>query len=151
MSKALMFDMDGTIADLYGVDSWLDKLHKEDATPYTDAKPIVDPQELTDVLNKAKEQGYTVGVVSWLAKGSSKDYAKATRNAKREWLAKYYPNVFDEVHLVKYGATKRQAIRKHQHAVLVDDNAKVRKGFTGKTIDASNSKVMMDELRKLVA
>lgn len=151
MSKALMFDMDGTIADLYGVDGWLDKLTNEDATPYTDAKPIVDPQELTDVLSKAKEQGYTVGVVSWLAKGSSKDYAKATRNAKREWLAKYYPNVFDEVHLVKYGATKRQAIRKHQHAVLVDDNAKVRKGFTGRTIDASNSKAMMDELRALVA
>ena len=151
MSKALMFDMDGTIADLYGVDGWLDKLTNEDTTPYTDAKPIVDPQELTDVLSKAKKQGYTVGVVSWLAKGSSKDYAKATRNAKREWLAKYYPNVFDEVHLVKYGATKRQAIRKHQHVVLVDDNAKVRKGFTGKTIDASNSKAMMDELRALVA
>lgn len=151
MSKALMFDMDGTIADLYGVDGWLDKLTNEDTTPYTDAKPIVDPQELTDVLSKAKEQGYTVGVVSWLAKDSSKDYAKATRNAKREWLAKYYPNVFDEVHLVKYGATKRQAIRKHQHAVLVDDNAKVRRGFTGKTIDASNSKAMMDELRALVA
>lgn len=151
MSKALMFDMDGTIADLYGVDNWLNKLTNEDATPYTDAKPIVDPQELTDVLNKAKEQGYTVGVVSWLSKNSSKSYAKATRKAKREWLAKYYPNVFDEVHLVKYGATKRQAIRKHQNAILVDDNAKVRKGFTGKTIDASNSKVMMTELRKLVA
>ena len=26
MTKAIYFDMDGTIADLYGVDGWLDSL-----------------------------------------------------------------------------------------------------------------------------
>lgn len=151
MSKALMFDMDGTITDLYGVDDWNVKLDCEDPSPYYDAQPTVNPNELIPLLDQAKTQGYTVGIISWLSKDSSKDYAKTTRNAKRAWLAKYYPNVFDEIHLVKYGATKRQTIRKHQHAILVDDNAMVRKGFTGQTIDASNSQAMMDELRALIA
>ena len=29
----IYFDMDGTIANLYGVESWLDFLQKEDAYP----------------------------------------------------------------------------------------------------------------------
>lgn len=151
MSKALMFDMDGTIANLYGVTDWLDKLRNEDESPYTDASPLVDPQELADVLQQAKTQGYTVGVISWLAMGSSKEYDRKVRQAKRAWLDKHFSGVFDEVHFIKYGATKRQAIRKHADAVLVDDNARVRRGFNGRTIDATNSAAMMQELRQLVA
>ena len=32
--KMICFDMDGTIADLYAVPNWLDKLRAEDASPY---------------------------------------------------------------------------------------------------------------------
>ena len=32
--RTIWFDMDGTIANLYGVDNWLDKLHASDASPY---------------------------------------------------------------------------------------------------------------------
>lgn len=28
------FDMDGTIADFFGVEGWLEMLHNEDTTPY---------------------------------------------------------------------------------------------------------------------
>lgn len=31
--KMICFDMDGTIADLYAVPNWLDKLRAEDASP----------------------------------------------------------------------------------------------------------------------
>ena len=37
----IWFDMDGTIADLYGVDGWLDNLINEDTRPYDIAKPLV--------------------------------------------------------------------------------------------------------------
>ena len=33
MTKAIYFDMDGTIADLYAVDGWLDMLRAYDPTP----------------------------------------------------------------------------------------------------------------------
>lgn len=151
MSKVIAWDMDGTLADLYGVNDWLDKLHKEDATPYLEARPLVNVEELTKVLLSLKAAGYALAIVSWLAGGSSKQYDKDVRQAKRAWLDKYFPGIFDEVHLVKYGTTKRQAVRRYDEAVLVDDNAKVRKGFRGQTIDASNSKKMLRELRKLAA
>ena len=35
------FDMDGTIANLYGVENWLEMLMAEDETPYAIAKPLV--------------------------------------------------------------------------------------------------------------
>ena len=34
------FDMDGTIADLYGEENWLDDLINERTTPYANAKPL---------------------------------------------------------------------------------------------------------------
>ena len=37
MTNAIYFDMDGTIADLYGFDGWLDYLHAEDVKPYAEA------------------------------------------------------------------------------------------------------------------
>lgn len=150
-NKVIAWDMDGTLADLYGVDNWLDKLHNEDASPYIEARPLVDVEALTTKLLALKAAGYAVAVVSWLAGGSSKQYDKDVRAAKRAWLEKYFPGVFDEVHLVKYGTTKRQTIRKYAEAILVDDNAKVRKGFSGQTIDASNTQKMMEELSLLVA
>jgi hydroxymethylpyrimidine pyrophosphatase-like HAD family hydrolase len=34
MTKAIYFDMDGTIANLYGVENWLPKLQAKDETPH---------------------------------------------------------------------------------------------------------------------
>ena len=38
---SIIFDMDGTIADLYGVDDWLTKLRNEDISPYLECEPLV--------------------------------------------------------------------------------------------------------------
>ena len=37
--KAIYFDMDGTIADLYGRDGWLDDLMNEYTRPYREVIP----------------------------------------------------------------------------------------------------------------
>ena len=37
----IWFDMDGTIANLYGVDGWLSALNAFDPSPYEIAKPLV--------------------------------------------------------------------------------------------------------------
>ena len=41
LNITINFDMDGTIADLYGVENWLDYLIAEDAFPYETAEPLL--------------------------------------------------------------------------------------------------------------
>jgi hypothetical protein len=138
--KTLVFDMDGTIANLYGVDRWLDMLRAEDPTPYRIANPIYDIETLNTLLRLLKRKGWRIVVTTWLAKGSTKHYDNLVRMAKLEWLEMHnFP--FDEVHMVKYGTTKANCTRKlGGFQILVDDNATVRKGWTlGATIDANEN------------
>ena len=48
MLKMICFDMDGTIADLYGVENWLDMLRNYNPTPYEVAKPMWNMTELAN-------------------------------------------------------------------------------------------------------
>lgn len=148
-NRTIVFDMDGTIADFYGVNGWLDYLIAEDTTPYEVARPLYDMVALAELLMALKDKGWRVVVTTWLAKGGTKEYNDRTRTAKLEWLAKYnFP--YDEIHLVKYGTTKANCTRKiGGYQVLVDDNATVRKGWTlGATINANNN--IVKEIEKLV-
>ena len=149
MNKTLVFDMDGTIANLYKVENWLEDLRSYNPRPYIVAEPMYDMMELAELLNELKEIGYRVAVTSWLSKESTKAYDELVRQAKKDWLAKYnFP--YDEIHLVAYGTTKANCTRKNGgFQILVDDNAKVRKGWTlGNTIDANEN--ILEELKKLL-
>ena len=55
--KAVYFDMDGTIADLYGVEGWLDSLIAEQTKPYREAKNLVDMRKLSYELNRLQRAG----------------------------------------------------------------------------------------------
>lgn len=149
MEKILVFDMDGTIADLYGVENWLSDLRTENPRPYKVAKPMYEMDALNAILEAFKSQGWKIVVTTWLAKGSTKEYDNLVREAKLAWLKeKNFP--YDEIHLVKYGTTKANCTRRHGgFQVLVDDNEKVRKGWTlGKTIDANKN--ILDDLIDLL-
>ena len=149
MKRTLVFDMDGTIANLYGVENWLEDLRSFNPRPYIVAEPMYNMTELASLLNELKAIGWTIAVTSWLSKESTREYDRMVRQAKREWLAKYnFP--FDEIHLVAYGTTKANCTRKlGGFQVLVDDNAEVRKGWNlGAVIDANNN--IMEELIKLL-
>ena len=139
-TKVLVFDMDGTIADLYGVNGWLEDLRSENPRPYKVAKPMYDMETLGYILEILKAQGWRVVVTSWLAKESTREYDEMVRRAKREWLERYQFPV-DEIHLVKYGTTKANCTRKlGGYQILVDDNETVRKGWTlGETINANEN------------
>lgn len=135
MCKAVYFDMDGTIADLYGVEDWERKLVSHDATPYQEANPLVNMEQLNAVCERLKSIGIVVGVISWLAIGSNKDYDKETRKAKKEWIKKYLPCA-EEIHLIKYGSPKHHACKIKDNAIIVDDSDVVRTKWTrGETIN----------------
>jgi len=150
MTKVIVFDMDGTLADFFNVKGWLDYLYAENTLPYEIAKPLYDMAELREILNALKVKGYRIAVTSWLSKGSTKDFENATRKAKIEWLNKYnFP--YDELHLVKYGTTKANCTRHHKgYQILVDDNEKIRKGWNlGDTINANEN--IIPKLKELMS
>ena len=138
MTRTIFFDMDGTIADLYGVANWLDLLIAKDALPYEIAKPLVRLSALARVLNRLQREGYRVGVISWLAKNSTADYDEAVTKAKLEWLGKHLASVaFDEINIVPYGTAKQMFAHTEQD-ILFDDEEKNRNDWTGEAFDVTN-------------
>lgn len=136
MTKAIYFDMDGTVYDLYGVNGWLEGLRAEDTTPYKCGGSCVDLDALNEIMSAAVALGIVVGVITWSAMNGSKEYNKAVRKVKREWVQENMPYV-TEFHCVKYG-TPKHTTAKIRDSILVDDNAEVRaKWKNGNTIDAT--------------
>ena len=124
--KAIYFDMDGTIADLYGRDGWLDDLMNEYTRPYREAKPLVDMRALGRELNRLKDAGYTVGVVSWLAKGATEDYNRRVAQTKLNWLRNHIGAVeWNEIHIVPYGTPKYTVVA-DPDGILFDDEYRNR-------------------------
>lgn len=137
-NTTIFFDMDGTIADLYGVDNWLDYLIAFDSLPYEIAKPLLKLNILARKLNQLQKMGYKIGVISWLAKNSNDAYDEAVTKAKKEWLKKHLASVkFDEINIVKYG-TPKQIFAKTENDILFDDEEKNRKNWTGKAFDVNS-------------
>lgn len=118
MNKAIFFDMDGTIADLYGVDGWLDDLRAERVRPYAEARPLVNLSRLARRLNHLAAEGYTINIISWTSRSGSAEYNKAVAEVKRAWLAKHLPSVkWNNVFIIAYGTPKSSCGR----GVLFDD------------------------------
>lgn len=153
MLKMICFDMDGTIADLYGVKGWLEMLRNENTMPYTEAEPMWNAEILNATLAALQAKGIEIRVITWLSKDSTEDYKDRTREAKKEWLAdNAFP--YDHFHGVKYGATKADSIRKYlaegETAILIDDNNKVRSGWhMGETVNPTTTDII-DYLEKLL-
>jgi hypothetical protein len=135
IEKTINFDMDGTIADLYGVENWLAYLQAGDSTPYAIAKPLVKMQVLARMLNKKKKQGFTINVISWLAKNSAPEYDEKVKNAKLNWLKKHLKSVeFDNIFIVEYGTPKQNLAK----GFLFDDEVNNRINWKGIAFDVNN-------------
>lgn len=129
--KAIYFDMDGTIADLYSQDNWLNDLRSYNAAPYSNAKPMVNIDELKRVLVSLRNKGYTIGIITWLAKVTTNEYNNKVRAAKLNWLNTYFGvKFFDEIHMVKYGTPKHK-VAKVKNAILFDDSEAIRTSWNG--------------------
>lgn len=101
------FDMDGTIADFYGVENWLPMLRAYDPTPYMQAKPMMNFSALARQLNAAQRKGARLVIVSWTSKCSNDDFDAAIAAAKMAWLAEHLPSVeWDEINVIPYGTNK---------------------------------------------
>ena len=114
------FDMDGTIADLYGVEDWLPKLLAHDPSPYVEARPLVNLSRLARRLNSLQAQGYKLGIISWLSKDPDAAYGQQVTFAKITWLKTHLPSVkWDIITIVPYGTPKHSV----GTGILFDDEA----------------------------
>ena len=130
LNVTINFDLDGTIADLYGVENWLPMLVAHDETPYAIAQPLLRLCALARMLNKLQREGYKIAVLSWLAKGSNIDYDERVTNAKMEWLAKYLPSVhWDNINIVPYGTPKENFCFTENDIFLIVFVAKLKRTF----------------------
>lgn len=108
MAHEIWFDMDGTIANLYAVEGWLDAIISENTFPYDHASTMLNFSLFARLLNRLQDKGYKIGIISWTAKGGSEMYNLAVETAKRAWLARHLPSVeWDEIKIVRYGTNKR--------------------------------------------
>ena len=121
ITRALYLDMDGTIADFYGVPNWLDYLINGDSFPYEVAKPLLNLSALAKRLNNLQRNGWKIGVISWLAKNSTPDFDSKVTDAKKVWLEKHLGSVkFDEIKIVPYG-TPKSTVGTFKGGILFDD------------------------------
>lgn len=119
----IYFDMDGTIADLYGVENWLEDLLHEDVRPYAQARPLINFNTLARLLNKLIAQGHTVNIISWTSRGGSSNYNEAVKITKIKWLQRHLKSVqFTNIHIIPYGTPKEL----YGSGILFDDEERNR-------------------------
>ena len=108
-NTTICFDMDGTIADFYGVENWLDALRSYSDRPYREAAPMMNFSVLARQLNAAQRKGAKLVIISWASKCCNPVFFADICMAKRNWLAEHLPSVhWDEVHIVPYGTNKAE-------------------------------------------
>lgn len=146
MNITINFDMDGTIADLYGVENWLEYLLAEDTTPYAVATPLIRLATLARRLNTLQRNGYEIAVISWLSKSGSDEYNAKVTEVKLDWLKKHLPSVaWDRITIVPYG-TPKQNFCNNPLDVLFDDEERNRENWTGRAYDVQNILEILREI-----
>lgn len=134
----ICFDMDGTIADLYGVEGWLDNLIAGNVRPYREAATMVNMNVLARILNQLQKAGNEIVIVSWLSKSGSAEYNEAVTEVKKAWLKKHLRSVkFDEINIVNYGVNKNIFCQSVED-ILFDDEEQNRNNWGGKAYDVDN-------------
>lgn len=151
--KAIYLDMDGTIANLYAVEGWLEMLTAHDATPYANARVMHNMSHLARLLNKAIAKGMVVGIISWLSRNSTEQYNAEVTQAKQKWLRKHLPSVaFTEMHFLPYG-TPKSTVANIAECVLFDDEQGNRNEWICRNCQAKayHPDQLIEVLRGLVA
>ena len=143
MFLEINFDMDGTIADFYGVENWLQYLMERNPLPYEIAKPLVNMSVLARRLNSLQRKGYKVNIISWLSKCSDNDFDNAVTVAKIRWLRKHLPSVhWDNINIVRYGTPKNTI----GSGILFDDEEPNRKMWGEGAYDVHNILEILKEI-----
>ena len=135
--------MDGTIADLYAVENWLNMLRAYDPTPYVQAEPMLNMSAFARLLHKAQRLGYKICIISWLSKEPTAEYDMAVTQAKLQWLENHLPSVeWDKIFILPHGTPKNS----FGNGFLFDDEEQNRNDWNGVALEPYE---ILDFLRNL--
>lgn len=125
----IYFDLDGTLADFYSVDNWLQKILENDSSPYRDARPLQNFSYLAKLIHKCQEKGIEFSIISWGSKNSTENFLTAVADEKRQWLKTHLPSVnFSQIIIIPYG-TPKENYKNSQFDILFDDEQANRKNW----------------------
>ena len=134
MNKMIWFDMDGTLANFYGVEGWLEDLMSESTRPYEIAKGI-NLAPIAKQLRRLSKNGYKFGIVSWTSKGGSEKFNSEVAEVKKVWLAKHLPSIeFEKIVIIPYGTPKSIV----GNGILFDDEIGNRLEWQGIAYNVEN-------------
>lgn len=135
MMTTIYFDMDGTIANLYGIENWLNDLINSNTRPYKEARPLLNFSQFAKILHKLQNNGYKIGIISWLSKNGSTTYNAQVTATKIAWLEKHLPSIeWDEIHIINYGTPKSTC----GNGILFDDEKHNRDEWGGIAYDVND-------------
>lgn len=140
--RTVYFDMDGTLADLYGVHDVFKRLDSNDVTVYLEAEPI---SKYVDMLKEFKAMGYMIGIItagSRFPAGTPDDIRdkmnEDTAEAKQQWLHENGISPYiDSFQFVPYGVSKYE-VAKDKTGILVDNDDRVLNTWYSDRIKAIN-------------
>lgn len=152
-TKVIAFDMDGTIYDLYGQKGWLHALESEQADIFTTGQPMVNLARLKEVCHKLQNQGWTIGIITWLPKDATEKFNKECELSKQYWIEGNGLDFFQFFTAQRYGTDKKAGLPfRADINILVDDNKEARAEWgvnrSYQTIDATQN--IIEELEKLL-
>lgn len=140
--KYLVFDMDGTISDLYRDDDWLSHILAHNTKPYETAQPIYDYKLLNNLVMKCKDSGWRIIIVTYGSKDNNQKFLRETEKVKLEWLKKYkFP--YDDFYCTSWDIPKWTHLPQNPKlAILIDDDKEIRREWSSRgdnflVVDAS--------------
>lgn len=128
----IYLDMDGTIADTYSIEGWLDRILAHDASVFLDAKPA-DKDKVMKLIEFLDDD---VTILTMLPEctltGKEREaYFDKVKKAKVDWLSKYFPE-FTKIEFVDYQQAKSTYWKEGD--VLIDDSSSQIKSWPGLAI-----------------
>lgn len=125
MKQIVYLDMDGTIADLYGMVDWLENLTNEVKGTFLNCKPFITEEELKSYF---PSEYYELRICSMTPLNASQEYCQVVIEEKNAWLDKFFPSITYRIYL-KYGTDKN--LENSENHILIDDNDKIRENYKG--------------------
>lgn len=133
MTKIIVYlDMDGTIADLYGIENWLRRLRSEDETIFLECEPLITEEAL---LKKFPIEKYEIRILSMTPLNASPSYCLNVARQKDAWLNKFFPSITKRIYR-RYGHNKN--LRNSAKAILIDDSEKIRNSWKGVALNPAD-------------
>ena len=129
MKQVIYLDMDGTIADLYGIKNWLDNLINEVEGLFLNCEPLITEAEL---LKFFPSETYELRICSMTPLNATEKYCQVVINEKNQWLDKHFPSITHRVYM-EYGNDKN--LQNSVNHILIDDNETIRQTFKGLALE----------------